>query len=196
MRATEKRKTTPSRHRTRAAAAEPKPKAKVKPKLSPEQEKAYREFEHAVALVYKQEYERARGELRAVAERHPQDRELLDRVRIYLKVCESRTQKNPRADSSDVYLQALLRYNEGEYEEALKMLDKTVRQTPRDPRVVYLSACARLAHGEREEGMRLLHEAVELDPANRYRALNDPDLEEIRAAEDFLDAIGDLGPAN
>jgi len=192
MRATEKRKSTTARHRTKAAAAAAsKPKPKARPKLTVEQEKAYRDFEHAVSLVYKQEYDKARGELKPLAEKYPQDRELVDRVRIYLSVCEARTQKAPRGEAADPYLQALLQYNEGEYEEALKLLDKANRGNPNDARALYLTACAHLAHGEREDGLKLLQESIRIDASNRYRALNDPDLEEIRTAEDFVDAIGD-----
>lgn len=193
MRATEKRKST-TRHRARgAAAAEAKPRPK--PRLTSEQEKAYREFEHAVSVLYKQEYDRARSEIKAIIEKYPQERDLQDRARIYLRVCEARAHKPGRGEGADLYLQGLVQYNEGEYEEALKILDRAAKSGPEDGRVVYLTACARLAHGDRDEGMRLLREAVRIDTTNRYRALNDPDLEEIRTAEDFLDAIGDEGPA-
>jgi hypothetical protein len=40
----------------------------------------------------------------------------------------------------------------------------------------------------------MLRDSIRLDVNNRYRALNDPDLEEIRTAEDFVDALGDEEP--
>jgi len=192
MRATEKRKTSTARSKARAAEPKPRPK----PRITPEQEKAYRELEHAVSLLYKEEYDRARSELKGMLEKYAQEREMLDRLRMYINVCEARSHRTPRGEGPDLYLQALVQYNEGEYEEALKILEKAARGDPGDARVTYLTACARLAHGEREEGLGLLREAIRMDTANRYRALNDPDLEEIRTAEDFLDAVGDEEPAS
>jgi predicted Zn-dependent protease len=188
MKATEKRKTASASRKSRAAA---QPKARQRPTLTAEQQKAYKEYEHAVALVYKQEFDRAAAELKSLLEKHPHDRDLTDRVRIYLRVCEARTRRPQRGEAAEPYLQALVQYNEGEYEEALKILDREVGSNPRDARLTYLTACAHLAHGERQEGLRLLRESIRLDVSNRYRALNDPDLEEIRTAEDFVDALGE-----
>jgi predicted Zn-dependent protease len=193
MKAAEKRKSTATRHKSRVAAPSA-PKVKQKARLTPEQEKTYREYEHAVGLVYKQEYEKARSELRALAEKHATDREFADRIRIYLGVCEARLHRPSKSESSDLYFQALVQYNEGEYDEALKLLEKAAAKEPNSPEVVYLTACAHLAHGEREEGLRMLRDSIRLDVNNRYRALNDPDLEEIRTAEDFVDALGDEEP--
>jgi tetratricopeptide (TPR) repeat protein len=188
MKATEKRKTASASRKSRAAA-QPKPRPRTT--LTAEQQKAYKEYEHAVSLVYKQEYARAAEELKGLVERHPHDRDLLDRTRIYLRVCEARTRRPQRGETPEPYLQALVLYNEGEYDEALKILDREVGSNQRDARLTYLTACAHLAHGERQEGLRLLRESIRLDVTNRYRALNDPDLEEIRTAEDFVDALGE-----
>lgn len=188
MKATEKRKPASAARKSRASAH---PKPRPRPTLTAEQQKVYKEYEHAVSLVYKQEYERASSELKNLLEKHPHDRDLLDRVRIYLRVCEARTRRPQRGETAEPYLHALVLYNEGEYEEALKILDREVGASPRDARLTYLTACAHLAHGERQEGLRLLRESIRIDVNNRYRALNDPDLEEIRTAEDFVDALGE-----
>jgi tetratricopeptide (TPR) repeat protein len=189
MRATEKRKSAASARKGRGHAAPAAPKLRPKPRLTPEQEKAYREFEHAVTLLYKQEYDRAKTGFQDILEKYPAERDLADRGRIYLKVCEGRAGRLPRGEAADPYLQAVVQYNEGEYEEALKILGR--KADSKDARATYLTACAKLALGEREEGLRLLRESIRLDPDNRYRALNDPDLEEINTAEDFLDSLGD-----
>jgi tetratricopeptide (TPR) repeat protein len=196
MPTTAKRKSTAgSRSRPRAGASQakskPRPRAKQKTTLTEEQQKAYREFEHAVGYVYKKDYARAKNALETLMQKRASDRDLIDRVRVYLNVCEARLGGTTRRQAGDAYMQALVEYNEGEYEKAIELLSNARGGGADRSSVLYLHACAHLAHGNREEGLKLLRDAVQLDPDNRYRALNDPDLEEIRTDDDFLDALGD-----
>ncbi len=206
MPATVKRKSaTTSRSRGKTTSARAKTKIKVKakaktriktkpsqrPSLTEEQQKAYREFERAVSFVYKHDYAKAKAELETLAQKRADDRDLQDRARVYLNICTARLGSSPRPDSGDPYMRALVQYNEGEYAEAVSLLDKASQSGTSRSTVLYLNACAHLANGAREEGLKLLREAVQVDTDNRYRALNDPDLEEIRTDDDFLDALGD-----
>ena len=185
-------KTTSARAKTKVKAkARAKPKPKQKPSLTEEQQKAYREFERAVSFVYKKDYAKGKAELVTLAQKRAEDRDLLDRVRIYLNICNARLVGAPRPDTIDPYMRALVQYNEGEYAEAISLLDKASESGAGQSSVLYLNACAHLANGAHEEGLKLLREAVQVDADNRYRALNDPDLEEIRTDDDFLDALGD-----
>ncbi|MCZ6777994.1 MAG: hypothetical protein O7F16_03405 [Acidobacteria bacterium] len=185
-----KAKSTRGKTKIKAKAkAEPKPRQKRS--LTEEQQKAYREFEHAVSFVYKKDYAKGKAELETLAQKRAEDRDLLDRIRIYLNVCKTRLGGTPRPESIDPYMRALVQYNEGEYAEAISLLGKAPKSGAGWSSVLYLNACAHLANGAREEGLKLLSEAVQVDTDNRYRALNDPDLEEIRTDDDFLDALGD-----
>ncbi|MEE9219410.1 MAG: tetratricopeptide repeat protein [Acidobacteriota bacterium] len=196
MPTTQRRRSTTATHKGRAATvkARAKPRPKQKAMLTAEQKRVHREYEQAVRLVYKKEFGKARDALEVLRKKYAGDRELLDRVNMYFNVCQIRLARPSSRGTPDPYMEALFQYNEGGYEEALRLLGKASRGSANDSRVVYLCACAHLAKGDREEGLKLLREAVLIDTDNRYRALNDPDLEEIRTDEDFVDALGEEEP--
>jgi len=139
-------------------------------------------YEEGVAALQAHEYSRASSLLRSVLSRYPEERELHERVRLYLNVCERHMA--PRAASPSTpeerVFAATLAVNAGNYDEALEHLRMASTESPDDDHALYMLASVLALRDHADEAVPFLLRAIELNPDNRSLARHDPDLEVLR----------------
>jgi predicted Zn-dependent protease len=142
-------------------------------------------YEQAVRTLQQHNYAKAAEQLRHVITGFPQERELLERSRLYLGVCE-RHLKPPTAEPENTQERlyaATLALNAGAPERAISYLKRVISDEPSNDRALYMLA---VAHAERREpaaAIPYLEQAIAANPENRSIARVDPDLEALRRDE-------------
>ena len=157
-------------------------------------------YEQGIAALQEHEYSRASNLFRAVLSGYPEEKELHERVRLYLNVCDRQVVPRDVAPSTpeELVFAATVALNAENYDEALTHLRSAIGQSPDNDYALYMLAAVLARREEFEEAVPHLLRAIELNHDNRALARHDPDLgalredERIRAA---LDAVPAVKPA-
>lgn len=154
-------------------------------------------YEQGVAALQAHDYSRASAVLRSVLSRFPEERELHERVRLYINVCDRHMA--PRAVSPSTpeerVFAATLAVNAGNYDEALDHLRQASTEAPDHDHALYMLASVLALRDEVDEAVPLLLRAIELNPENRAMARHDPDLEQLRQYGNVRAALEPSNPA-
>jgi len=144
-------------------------------------------YETGVRALQKHDFDGAATSFRAVVQRYPEERELLERARLYLRVCERETAQRPAGPQSaqERIYAATMALNAGDSETALSHLQRAIAQDPNSDHAHYILAVALSVGARKDDAVRHLKRAVELNPENRSLALQDEDLEALRDHEEF-----------
>jgi tetratricopeptide (TPR) repeat protein len=155
------------------------------------QDKTLKEFERGINSLHRQNYAEALERFQALVDNHPQEKELLDRLRIYVRICNDMLNRKPAQPKrpEDAFYFGVMKANDAEYDEAVKYLDRALQANPKDEKVHYVMASTLALQGSREEAVRHLRQAIELNDGNRIYARNDPDFEPLRDDEQFQNLI-------
>ena len=148
-------------------------------------------YERGLEALQRREFHAAAETLRRVVEQYPEERELHERVRLYLKICDRETSPAPPAPQTlkeRVYA-ATLALNAGAHEQALGHLKAASGESPDDDHVQYMLAVVHTLRGDRELALTHLRRAIDLNPDNRTLARQAPDFEPIRHHEGFRQAV-------
>ena len=149
-------------------------------------EAARKEYEKGAAALQKKKFEDAEKHFRAVIEEFGDEKELADRSRLYLAVCEKR-KKNGKpaagADGDDPYYGALLEKNRKNFQGAIDQLKKSRKAG--DGRVSYLLACCFAQLNDADRAIEALERAIAEDESNRALARRDADFETVRERPEF-----------
>jgi tetratricopeptide (TPR) repeat protein len=148
-------------------------------------------YEEGVAALQSHDFSRASTLLRSVLSRYPEERELHERVRLYLNVCERHM--TPRAASPSTpeerVFAATLAVNAGNYDEALKHLRAATSDSPEHDHALYMLASVLALRDEVDEAVPLLLRAIDLNPDNRVLARHDPELDVLREFDSVRHAL-------
>ncbi len=144
-------------------------------------------YEQALQALQHRDYTRAAEQFQAVLDRYPEERELHDRVRLYLRVCERQTgPSTPKpATLQDRVYAATMALNRGDSAGALAQLEPVAEQARDNDHAQYVLAAIRAQRGEPPLALEHLRRAIELNPENRALARQDPDLEPLRGHDAF-----------
>jgi len=155
-----------------------KEKDKVK---KDEYEKALSAYSQAMKPFHKGDYEKAAELLKAFLNKHGSERELVDRAQIYLTVCGEKKSKEkvPMKTFDDYYQYGVLKINQGDYEEALKLLEKAREMRPKEGKILYLMADIYCLKNENEQCFDFLKKAIQLDKYFSILARNERDFESL-----------------
>lgn len=148
-------------------------------------------YEQGFEALQRREFSRAADLLRSVLTDYPEEKELHERVRLYLNICERQAaprEASPRTIDERVYA-ATLALNAGRYDDAVQHLRVVLDQQPAHDHAEYMFAVVDTARGRRADALGHLQRALELNPDNRALALQDPDLEALRDDEGFKGVI-------
>ncbi|MEO5894654.1 MAG: tetratricopeptide repeat protein [Vicinamibacterales bacterium] len=191
VKAPPKRATAAPRRVTPLRAAEPlPPPAPAAPPAPPRKPGFYEAvaiYERGVQGLQRHDFAGAAELFRTVIERYPEERELLERARLYLRVCERETARNtpPPATPAEQVYAATVSLNAGDHMTALHHLQRAVTADPDNDHAHYIMASALSMRGRLDEALEHLHRSIELNPENRSQARQDPDLEGIRHLDSF-----------
>jgi tetratricopeptide (TPR) repeat protein len=195
------RKIAPTRSKARTLLTEspervplPAPSAPPPP-LPPPRKPGFYEavaiYERGVQALQRHDFGGAANYFRTVLERYPEERELLERARLYLRVCERETSRQPaeaKTPAERVYA-ATVALNSGDHNGALDHLQRALGEDPESDHAHYIMAVALGMRNRADEALEHLQQAIALNPENRGLAKQDPDLDSIRHHDRFRDAL-------
>ena len=165
-------------------------KAQTLKELSRHTENARKDFDRGVAALQKKKVEEAERHFLDLIQKYPDEKELVDRARVYLAVCERRKQ-GPHpvlTEPEDFYYAALLEKNRGNVSEAIEHLKHAARKNG-GGRVDFLLACCYAQNGERETALEHLKRAIGEDQSNRILARHDSDFDPVRDTPEFQELL-------
>src|SRR6476661_4794604 len=149
---------------TGAAATPAAKKALTLKELSRHTENARKDFDRGIGALQKKRFDEAEKNLLDLILKYPDEKELVDRARVYLAVCE-RQKKAARptlVEPEDLYYAAVLEKNRGNVSEAIEHLKRAAKKNG-GGRVDFLLACCYAQTGESVVSIQHLKKAIEED---------------------------------
>ncbi len=143
-------------------------------------------YEKGLQALQAHEFGQAADILRSVLANYPDEKELHERVQLYLNICDRQNGRQQEAAPSSVQEKlyaATLALNAGEYIQALGHIGDVVKDEPFNDHAHYMRAVVLTLRGELPEAVPCLLRSIELNPENRGLARQDPDLEPLRHDE-------------
>ena len=144
-------------------------------------------YERGLEALQRHDYNGAADLFESVLRQYPEEKELHERVRLYLNICQRQAtprQATPQTVDERLYA-ATLAINGGRYDEAITHLRLVRDEDPDNDHALYMLAVAHAQRDEHAEAIAHLERAIALNPENRGLARTDPDLEPLRADDSF-----------
>jgi Tfp pilus assembly protein PilF len=141
-------------------------------------------YESGVRGLQRHDYAAAAESFRQVLQNYPEERELIERARLYLRVCERETAQRPagpQTTTERVYA-ATMSLSAGDSDAALGHVQRALDQEPASHQAHYMMAVIRSTRSELVKATEHLRRAIELNPESRAVARQDADLERLRQA--------------
>lgn len=192
----------PKTHDTEPRRQTPPPAVQQSlPQGAPQRRSTYIEavalYERGLDAIQRHDYRGATELLEAVLRQYPEERELHERVRLYLNICARQAtprEATPQTIEERLYASTLA-INGGKYDEAISHLRLVRDEDPDNDHALYMLAVAHAQRGEHAEAIAHLERAIALNPENRALARRDPDLETLRQDESFRATLDAVAPA-
>jgi len=148
-------------------------------------------YERGIEALQRHEYETALQLLHSVLTTFPDEKELHERVRLYLNVCQRQAAARDTAPTTvaERLFAATLAINGERYDEAIRHLRLVRDEDPDNDHALYMLAVAHTQRGEFAEAVAHLERAVALNSENRSLARQDEDLEPLRDDDAFRAAL-------
>jgi tetratricopeptide (TPR) repeat protein len=176
-------KTKALKQTAKAKAAPPDPDA-------PARQQQLKAYEEALKHFQQQKFHRAKQSLERVLE--GPSKELGDRARMHLRICEQRISRPPvpvLKSAEDHYTQGVALMNLGRWDEAREHFDRARKAAPKADHIVYAMAVLDCLTGEADSAMENLKIAIQLRPENRYHARNDEDFSFLQEDPRFTELL-------
>ena len=177
------------------ARAEQRVTAATSSSSAPQRRSTYIEavalYERGLQALQRHAYAEATDLLERVLRQYPEEKELHERVRLYLNICQRqaiRRETSPQTIDERLYA-ATLAINGGHYDQAIAHLRLVRDEDPDNDHAIYMLAVAHAQRQEHAEAVAHLERAIALNPENRALARNDADLEPLRDDEAFRAAL-------
>jgi Tfp pilus assembly protein PilF len=156
----------------RPAAAET---AVAPPRAKPGFYEAVAIYERGVQALQRHNFQTAADFFRNVLEHYPEERELLERARLYFRVCERETARQPPAPKNPeerIYA-ATMALNAGDYTQAMDHLQRALAEDPDSDHAHYTMAVVLGMRSRVDEAIEHLRQAIALNQENRALARQD-----------------------
>lgn len=152
---------------------------------------ARKEYEKAIDLFHKRHFDDAARRFEDLIEKHPDEKEFLDRARMYLTACRNgkKTKTPSTSEPEEIYHAAVFEKNRGNVEKALELLRKSAGKKDGDGRVHYLAACCFALQGDVDQALQSLKKAIAADDHNRIQARLEADLSVLRGTQGFTELV-------
>ena len=157
---------------------------------APAKQQQLKLYEEALKHFQQQKFQRAHEVLVRVLE--GPSKELGDRAKVHLRICEQRISRLPAPtakSAEDHYTQGVTLMNLGRWDEAREHLDRARKAAPKADHIVYAMAALDCLTGEADSAMQNLKVAIQLRPENRYHARNDEDFSFLQEDPRFTELL-------
>jgi hypothetical protein len=148
-------------------------------------------FERGFKALQLREFGRSAELFTRVVSGYPDEKELHERARVYLAICErqrSRPAATPRSLEERINA-ATVAINRGACGEGVALLRKLEPDHRDNDHLQYLLCVAHAVLGEAGQALQHLRLAIALNPENRFLASQDADLESLRGDHGFAAAL-------
>ncbi len=165
-------------------------RAQTLKELSRHTESARRDFDRGVAALQKKKIDEAERNFLDLIQKNPDEKELVDRARVYLAICErqKRAARPALTEPEDFYYAAVLEKNRGNVAEAIEHLKRAAKKNG-GGRVDFLLACCYAQTGEPQVALAHLKKAIEEDQRHRILARHDRDFDPVRDTPEFQEIL-------
>jgi tetratricopeptide (TPR) repeat protein len=154
-------------------------------------------YERGLEKLQRHDYPAASETFESVLRQYPEEKELHERVRLYLNVCQrqaARRALTPQTIEERLFASTIA-INGGRYDEAIAQLHLVRDEDPDNDHALYMLAVAHAQRGEHAEAVAHLERAIAVNPENRGLARTDADLEPLRGDDAFRAAL-EVPPSN
>ena len=151
--------------------------------------KALKIYEAGVTAVQKRKFSVAAKALKEIVNDYPEERELAERAKLYLTVCDRELHPivaEPTTLDERLYA-ATVALNSGDISIAIEHLNAVATEKPADANVHYMLAVAYAMSENTGLSVTHLERAILLNPDNRLLARQEPDFENIHEDDRFRD---------
>jgi tetratricopeptide (TPR) repeat protein len=159
-------------------------------------DQAVERFERGFQALQQRQFSRAAALLSEVVSGYPDEKELQERARVYLSICERQKASqapSPRSLEERVNA-ATVAINRGAFTEALTLLRKLQADHGDNDYVQYMLSVVYTVLGDFPHALEHLKHAVALNHENRFLATHDADLDSLRQDPGFSGVL-DTHPA-
>lgn len=135
-------------------------------------------------------YKAALTDFEALINNFPDERELLERAELYLRVCERELSPPQTVETFEhQVLAATMALNAGQPAEAINHLHEAGKQQTDNDKVEYLLGLAKAAQEDHQSAVAHLLRSIELNPDNRFPARSEQGFDLIREDESIVKAL-------
>ena len=154
--------------------------------------RAIKLYEKGLKALQRRNFRTAKTAFQQLLDQYPEEKELHDRAKLYLNVCEREAgpKAKPPKTIAERLLAATVALNRLDVDEALSLLRKAAKTYPDDDNVHYMLAVTHALREDAEAADTHLNKAIEINPDNQLQAKQEPDFDRIRESKPFLEAIG------
>ncbi len=172
---------------TKKAARPARRTTRAKPEPPTPVSGAIQAYERGLAAIQRHDYAEGHRILTDILTDFPAEGDVLDRVRLYLQICERHRHARPsRAQTVDDHLYAAtLALNTGDRAGALDHLAVVQKKDADNDHALYMLGVLQALSGERDASVEYLRRAIALNPDNKALARYDPELESLRSTDAF-----------
>ncbi len=155
---------------------------------------AHTGYERALKLLYKSDHAKAQAALEALVRKYPDEKQLVARVSLLLRLCEQSRRKPKKVvqDGVGLYDEGVFEHNRGLFDKAIDLFESALKKVSNktDKAAVYGAMAASLARsGATDKALESLHKAIEADEIHRHHARHDPDFGSLATNERFRELV-------
>jgi len=155
--------------------------------------RVYTLYERSLALLHKNNYRKARESFVKLLKDFPTQIEVAARARCFIRVCDRHLQENRKErleTSEEMFNQAVIQHNKGQYKEALISLSQALKISKKvTDHIHYTMAAVEVHTGNTDQALKHLKKAISLNQENRFFAINDPDFTPLADNMIFLGLV-------
>ncbi len=154
-------------------------------------------YERGLQALQAKRYRDAADMLRRVVTEFPEEIELHERARLYIRVCERHLaplDATPKTPEEQVYA-ATLAVNAGALDRAVALLTTALQQHKDNDAAEYMLGTVLAAKGDQQGAIIHLVQAIDLNPDNRELLRKEPELEALRQTAELQAALAASSPS-
>jgi tetratricopeptide (TPR) repeat protein len=165
--------------------------APATPRYSEQYERALKEYERGTGLIQKRSFAEAKQAFEGLIEKFSDEREICDRSRHYLAICNERLHPKTAkpVDVADHFHLGVFHLNRADADSAIKEFQRALEKDAHSEMIHYGIASAFAMSGDKGRAIASLKEAIRLNEKNRIYAQNDPDFDSVRDEHEFIQLV-------
>ncbi len=145
------------------------------------------QFQRGMESLQRHQYQQAASVFRSIIEGFPDERALLERVRVYLDLCERELRRKPAnpQTAEERLTSATAALNDGDDARAEQLAKSVLADDPEHDLALYLLAAVDARRGHSESALAKLRQAIAISPEVSAQARHDSDFDALHNLPGF-----------